>query len=72
MTTTEIYYGKGIKKGKDEVVRSVGGVMDEMQLLLASYNPKKSRDWNKGFDDGIRTFYTALELTLRKEALEDA
>lgn len=72
MTTTEIYYGKGIKKGKDKVVRSVGDVMDEMQLLLALYNPKKSRDWNKGFDDGIRTFYTALELALRKEALEDA
>lgn len=69
MTTTEIYYGKGIKKGKDEVVRSVGGVMDEMQLLLASYNPEKSREWNKGFDDGIRTFYTALELAVRKEVL---
>lgn len=69
MTTTEIYYGKGYKNGKKDVVRSIGDVMDEMQILLNTYNPEKSREWNKGFDDGIRTFYTALELAVRKEVL---
>ncbi|HCJ37853.1 MAG TPA: hypothetical protein DHV37_05950 [Erysipelotrichaceae bacterium] len=70
MTTTEIYYGKGYNKGKGDIVQKVGSVMDEMESMINKQNPRYSRDWNKGFDDGLRTFYVALELALREEVLK--
>lgn len=71
MTTTEIYYNKGYEEGKREILEKVGGTMDEISAMIGKVNPRYTLDWNKGFDDGVRTFYTALELALRKEMLGD-
>ena len=71
MTTTEIYYDKGYEAGKRDVLKKVGATMDEVSGMIGKMNPRYTLDWNKGFDDGVRTFYTKLELALRKEMLGD-
>ena len=71
MTTTEIYYNKGYEEGKKELLNKIGVIMDEVGNMTGKMNPRYTLDWNKGFDDGVRTFYTKLELALRKEMLGD-
>ena len=70
MTTTQIYFDKGREEGKREILEKVGATMDEVSGMIGKMNPRYTLDWNKGFDDGVRTFYTALELALRNEILK--
>ena len=66
VTTTEIYYDKGYRKGRAEVQHDVIQVMDKMGKLYNSRNPTQSRDWNTGYDDALRAIYAELEKVVRK------
>lgn len=66
MTTTEIYYDKGYRKGKADMSRKVLKVMDKMNRIYNTKNTKCSKDWNDGYDDALRAIYTELEGVLKE------
>ena len=66
MTTTEIYYDKGYRKGKAEIQRDVIQVMDKMNDLYRSRNSNQSKEWNTGYDDALRAIYTELREVVSK------
>ncbi|MBR3125026.1 MAG: hypothetical protein IKF42_06300 [Mogibacterium sp.] len=67
VTTTEIYYDKGYRKGKADMTRKVLKVMDKMNKLYGTKNRLFSKDWNDGYDDALRAIYAELEPVVRGE-----
>jgi hypothetical protein len=69
MTTTEIYYNKGYEKGRKDMLMQVLSTVDEVTEMIGKINPNYPLAWNKGFDDGVKTFCAAIMQTLRKDML---